>query len=154
MYTNQLNKMMKNTYPIITWEDEFNTNIKEIDEQHMILVYLLNEVSAKLSSDNNQTLLLPLTEDLLAYALYHFETEEVLMQQYNYEHADSESMQKHINEHRNFSQQVLTVREQLKTNVKVEISEVLSFITDWLIDHILKTDQDLAKYLISEKIEF
>ena len=120
-----------------------------IDEQHMILVNLLNEASEKLSSDNSQALLLQITQDLLAYALYHFETEEALMLRYDYKHADEITMQRHLKEHRDFSQQVLALREQLQAGKKVDSSKLISFLRQWLLNHILKIDKALARQVIA-----
>ena len=142
---------MDNSYPEISWNDDFVTGVQEIDEQHMILVNTLNEASTKLTSDNSQSVLLSFTGDLLAYALYHFETEEALMQQYDYQASDQMEMQQHLKEHRGFSQQVLAVREQLHAGKKVEIPELLDFLYQWLADHILKTDKALAKRILAKR---
>jgi len=142
-----LNKVFSN----ISWKDEFNTGVDEIDDQHKILLNILNESSTKLSSDNSRSLLLDITQDLLAYALYHFETEESLMQQYQYQKTDDSSMQQHLKEHRGFSQQVVNVREQLLSDQEIDVDELLNFLYQWLINHILKVDKALAKVILAQR---
>ena len=142
---------MNDSYPQINWNDNFNTGVQEIDEQHMILVNTLNEASATLASDSSQMILQKIVQDLLAYALYHFETEESLMQQYDYMEADNSAMQQHLKEHRGFSQQVVTVREQLQDGVAVDAPELLNFLNQWLVKHILKTDQAVGKWILAKR---
>jgi len=146
----KIEKKLGSSYPEISWNDDFVTGVKEIDEQHMILVNTLNEASSKLTSDNSQSVLLDFTQELLAYALYHFETEEELMQQYDYQIADQMSMQQHLKEHRSFSQQVIAVREQIHAGKNTEIPELLDFLYQWIVNHILKTDKALAKQILAK----
>jgi hypothetical protein len=74
----------------LVWSDRYATGVEAIDEQHMILVHTLNEAATKLAEDASVEHLDRITQDLLAYALYHFETEESLMQQYGYEEGSPE----------------------------------------------------------------
>ncbi|MFW5443616.1 MAG: bacteriohemerythrin [Methylococcaceae bacterium] len=142
---------MQSSYPEIIWNDEFNTGVKEIDDQHRILVSTLNEASVKQVSVNSQLRMLIITQDLLAYALYHFETEESLMQQYDYQQADQISMQQHLAEHRDFSQQIVAVREQLQTGKNINISELLKFLNHWLGKHVRETDKALARHILARR---
>ena len=56
------------------------TGVPEIDRQHRILVDALIEARASLSGDPADPLFERITRDLLAYAIYHFDTEEQSMQ--------------------------------------------------------------------------
>ena len=87
--------------PII-WNDSYLTGIERIDEQHKVLVSTLNEANARLSLKVTRELLEKITRDLLSYALYHFETEETLMQEYDYAGLSSEEEARHRQEHRSF----------------------------------------------------
>lgn len=55
----------------LVWNAGFATGVGEIDEQHLILVHTINEASAKLASECPADQLGQVTQDLLAYALYH-----------------------------------------------------------------------------------
>lgn len=141
---------MDRVFPNISWQNNFNTGVDEIDEQHQVLVNILNEGITKLNSDNSQVLLLEMTQELLAYALYHFETEEGLMQQCKYGQQHEQAMLQHIKEHRGFTQQVLGVREQLLIGQEVDVAELLEFLYQWLINHILKVDKALAAVILAD----
>ena len=133
----------------ILWNDSFLTGVDRIDEQHKVLVNTLNEANARLAVNITRELLEQITRDLLSYAIYHFETEESLMQQYDYVGLSAADADRHRQEHRSFSQQVVTLREGLRDDRLVTREELLSFLNDWLVNHILHTDLHLGKFLAS-----
>ncbi|MGZ8159114.1 MAG: bacteriohemerythrin [Methylobacter sp.] len=134
-------------YDLIIWNDTLVTGISTIDEQHQILINLFNEANTKLASNNNTEFLEQITRDMLSYALYHFETEEGLMQEYGYiEEADN-----HIRQHRDFSAKVVEIRNNIKAGILISREDLLSFLNNWLINHILSTDKELAAFLLASE---
>jgi len=138
------------TSPIV-WKDEFATGVTEIDEQHMILVHTLNEASNKLAQESSLETLENITQDLLSYALYHFETEEELMQEYGYDEEDEVNAHRHFDQHRAFSEKVVSVREGLKSASPVSPEDLLDFLNNWLINHILNTDKKLGAFIVAKR---
>lgn len=134
-------------YDLIVWNNKLVTGINKIDEQHQILVSLFNEANTKLTANNKSEFLEQITRDMLSYALYHFETEEELMQKYGYmENADA-----HIRQHRDFSAKVIAVRNDIKAGILISREDLLSFLNNWLINHILHTDMQLAAFLLASE---
>lgn len=131
----------------ILWNDSYLTGIEAIDRQHQVLVNTLNDANARLSGLVTRDLLEDITRDLLSYAIYHFETEEALMREYDYAGGSGDSAAKHQQEHRNFSQQVVSLREGLRDGRLVSREELLSFLNQWLLNHILNTDKRLGAFL-------
>ncbi len=138
-------------YDLIVWDDTLVTGISEIDEQHQILVNLFNEANTKLSANNNAEFLEQITRDMLSYALYHFETEEELMQKYGYSEDKIEDADAHIQQHRSFSAKVVAVRNDIKAGILISREDLLAFLNSWLINHILNTDKQLAAFLLASK---
>ncbi len=138
-------------YDLIVWNDTLVTGIEKIDEQHQILVNLFNEANAKLTVNNNAEFLEQITRDLLSYALYHFEAEEELMQKYGYTEDKIEDVDNHIRQHRSFSTKVVAVRNDIKAGILISREELLSFLNNWLINHILNTDKRLAAFLLASE---
>jgi hemerythrin-like metal-binding protein len=141
-----------NTNEKIEWSSDYDTGIEEIDEQHRILLNTINEASARLSKDASVEVLEDITRDLLSYALYHFETEEELMQEYDYKEYSQEEFQTHMNQHRDFSAQVVAVRSSIKEGNPIGKEDLIAFLLNWLLNHINKTDQKLAKFLKTKMI--
>lgn len=143
---------MNATKQPIAWNDSLAVGIPEIDEQHMVLVYTLNEATAKASGECGRDVLEQITRDLLAYALYHFETEERLMEQYGYTAEAAGDAARHLEEHRAFSAKVVATRERLKAGTPVAMDEVLDFMYRWLLDHILNIDRKLAAFIMAKRL--
>ncbi len=141
---------MENPAPLV-WNDSLITGVAEIDEQHHILVHILNEAGEKLSHGASLDDYEAITHELLSYALYHFETEEALMQEYGYAQDEAPDANRHEAEHRSFTQQVLAVREQLKAGILTPPDILMAFLNDWLLRHIMLTDKRLAAFILARR---
>nr|CRH05628.1 putative Hemerythrin-like metal-binding protein [Candidatus Magnetococcus massalia] len=140
-----------NTMPSkLIWCDEYVTGVQEIDDQHKILVHALNEASEKLSKDFQVSTMEKIVQDLLSYAIYHFETEEELMDEHGYLEDGQGLYQTHLDQHRSFSSKVVEIHEGLKIGTPVPASELLEFLNQWLVNHILNTDKKLASFLLTK----
>jgi hemerythrin-like metal-binding protein len=133
--------------PII-WNDTYLIGIDRIDNQHKVLVNTLNQANTRLANGVTREMLEQITRDLLSYAIYHFETEESLMREYDYEAGSDSAAIRHREEHRSFSQQVLKLREGLHDGRLVTREELLTFLNQWLVNHILHTDKQFGEFLI------
>lgn len=138
-------------HELIVWNDELVTGVTEIDEQHRILINSINEANTRLKENVSAEILDQITRDLLSYALYHFETEEELMQEYNYAETNTEDLDTHQQQHRAFSSTVVSVREGIKAGTLISREDLLSFLNGWLINHILNTDKRLATFILSRR---
>lgn len=135
----------------LVWSESFATGVPEIDDQHMILVHTLNEASVRLANDASLDSLDRITQDLLSYALYHFETEEELMQTYGYPENGGTDAAQHLEQHRAFSAKVVQVREGIKQGTPVAPEELLGFLNGWLVNHILNTDKKLGAFIVARR---
>ena len=139
-------------HELLVWNDELVTGVTEIDEQHRILVNSINEVNTRLSNTTvNAEILEKITQDLLCYALYHFETEEGLMKEYNYAETHGEDSAVHQRQHREFSATVVAVREGIKAEKLISREDLLSFLNGWLVNHILNTDKRLGAFILEKR---
>ncbi len=127
---------------IFPWNDNFNTGISKIDEQHRKLVQLLNMLASHVAFHSDIPALNIIFEELADYAVYHFQTEEEIWHEYL---PDDPSESSHKAVHDSFVTQVLKLKnaESSKSTDKV-IEEVLAFLTRWLASHILENDRHMA----------
>lgn len=139
--------------PAFVWNDNLNTGVDRIDDQHKVLVNSLNEAQATLGVLPERGALEEITRDLLSYALYHFDTEEQLMRDLGYGVARPEEMIRHIDEHRAFSRTVLNIRERIGEDEPVSRDELIGFLTDWLVNHIQHIDKKLAEFILRARPE-
>jgi hemerythrin len=131
----------------IQWSDDLLTGVAEIDRQHRILVNTLNEAQVRLANEMDDQLFEQITRDLLAYAIYHFNTEEQLMQQHGYVSGASEESKSHLAAHRRFSEQVVALREKAHAGQPESRVELLDFLKSWLSNHIMTTDKRLGQFI-------
>lgn len=138
---------MKALYDPIEWNEKLVTGVAEIDQQHRVLVDAINEANVRLMTDHDIKLVEQITKDLLSYAIYHFETEEDLMQQFGYQETSAEDAELHQKQHREFSAQVIAVRDGLRDGRSISREDLLGFLNGWLVNHIMSTDQRLGAFI-------
>lgn len=125
------------------WTDRVLTGDEDIDYQHRKLFDLANQLHENMNTGNDMRLFVEvLFDQLVDYTDYHFGTEESTMQKLNYpEFAAHKAM------HDKLREQVLAFRAKFREG-KAEINaDLMSFLKDWLFNHIEKTDTKLAKYV-------
>lgn len=128
----------------LAWNDALLTGVDVIDEQHRILVAVLTQARAELTGDGSRGAFDRITRELLAYAIFHFDTEERLMAQQGY---DPEAAAAHLREHREFSRRVVALRDEAADGGPVAVEALLVFLEDWLIHHIMGSDKKLGQCL-------
>ncbi|MCG2575830.1 bacteriohemerythrin [Dechloromonas sp. XY25] len=137
-----------NSIDIFPWDDNFNTGLPKIDEQHRKLVQLLNILAGHVAFQSSSPQLGAVFDQLADYAAYHFETEEAIWQQF-LAGAPIETAH-HQATHHSFVQQVAEMRAKLGSRPLAELAdETLGFLTRWLASHILETDRHMARTVLA-----
>lgn len=136
-----------NSIDIFPWNDNFNTGIPLIDEQHRKLADLINLLASHVAFNANIPALNVIFDELAAYAVYHFDAEEKIW----HEHMPEDLLETdHRKVHSSFLTEVLRLKseENTKPTSKV-IEEVLAFLTRWLAAHILESDRSMAMVVMA-----
>jgi hemerythrin len=127
---------------IFPWREQYSVHIPQIDGQHQQLVALINDLhAAMLQGNGNQALGRILTE-LVRYAESHFAYEEALLQQRGYS-----GLAAHRGEHRLLSGQIRELQEQFRAGKLLMTIQVMTFLKEWLANHILTRDMQYAREL-------
>lgn len=138
---------MTSRHPAIHWSDKLATGVEEIDSQHRYLINAINDAREALIERRDLARIGPITKDLLAYAIFHFETEEDLMAEYGYEREAGPDAAAHHQEHRDFSARVIAIRDALNEGLPVAAEDLVGFLENWLIGHIMQTDQKFGAFV-------
>lgn len=125
----------------ITWFEGLETGIKEIDEQHKILISILNELYENLQKGAVSDQVDEILKKLKDYTDYHFKTEEMMMRKINFPYLTF-----HLNEHKNFLSKLIELVENKASTTSFKL-EILLFLRDWLVKHIIASDRKIKKYL-------
>ena len=132
----------------IVWNDSFHTGVGVLDEQHARLVALMNRLLDSHSEHRRVDVVAEILGSLTDYLGYHFEMEEQLMLEHRYPELES-----HRDEHQAFVTQVayfIAVYRESGDRLK---QNILTFLKEWLAEHILKSDQDFGRFLLKSGSE-
>ena len=128
-------------FEVFPWNKNFETGIATIDEQHKVLVSLLNELAGTLARDD-QLEINRVFDELAEYANFHFETEEAIWVEY---FGDDSWLSSHQLTHSSFLPKVVELKEQDTNKPLIEIIEsIVKFLIRWLAFHIIDNDKRLA----------
>jgi hemerythrin len=86
---------------LLAWNDTLSVKVAEIDQQHMKLIGMINDLNDAMKNGQGKEILGKIINDLVAYAIMHFKLEERYFARYGYPDAES-----HQKEHAAFNQKV------------------------------------------------
>ena len=123
------------------WNRNFEIGIPSVDQQHHMLLDLINGLAEAISGGAHLPEVQELTDALMTYAVQHFSEEEQLLARAPMAEEDKRA---HRAAHRAFVEKVrqLVQREDLMQPEIVQA--VMTFLTTWLVSHILGVDRKLA----------
>jgi hemerythrin len=78
----------------------------------------------------------PIIEELISYSNNHFSAEEQHMKDIGYK-----EINKHILEHTDFTQRTLQLKQVADKNVPKASKELIVYLRNWLINHIIFEDK-------------
>ncbi|RRN79123.1 bacteriohemerythrin [Pseudoxanthomonas sp. SGD-10] len=117
----------------ITWQDELDTGIDVIDQQHRRILAMINQLSERTPQRAGEVL-----ADLVDYAQSHFAFEEELMEAAGYPLADA-----HRRVHELFARRVARYQERHQAGEDV-IAKLRDMLSVWLFNHIRNDDKAYA----------
>ncbi|MEE4242492.1 MAG: bacteriohemerythrin [Desulfopila sp.] len=127
---------------LIYWMPEFNTNIAILDQQHRLLVDLINELHQAFEADKDRQILIKLIDKIGMFAASHFAREEHLFELHGYPHAEE-----HLQEHDYFEDMLFQFEDEFKAGKQNLTLNVLTFLSDWLVNHINGSDKQYVAFL-------
>ena len=135
----------------VGWDEALRTGVEEMDCQHRILIDTLLELEGKRGTGDAARRFEEITRDLLAYAKYHFETEEQLIKRHGYDRAERQQAAAHLRQHRDFARRIVDLRARVQADEAASQEALLSFLRQWWRGHICTTDQLLARFIRSKQ---
>lgn len=127
------------------WESVFETGLKDVDDQHKVLVDLINKLGREVSEGDANSVNIDTTlQELSSYAQKHFEDEEDMMSRLQ---VDLRHVNLHVQEHIAFLDNVLVMIEQLQGKKSGTGRSLLEFLIHWLAYHILGVDQNMSRQI-------
>lgn len=135
-------------HAVFVWNSRYETGYDVVDLQHRHLVDLLNELGRLYASRGGDSDLRRVFNELAAYTVYHFATEETLMAEMA---IAAEHEAKHRAAHAEFVKQVGEARQLLEREPMLALASLLPFLTRWLVTHILGIDRRMVAEVLALK---
>ena len=127
-------------FEIFPWNPQLETGIDLIDEQHRVLVSLINRLAQQHVQGATQAEVQAILGELADYANYHFRTEEGIWQTAL---AGDAWLDKHIDTHQRFFTHIAELQTGQRPFQAV-LDDLFSYLIRWLAYHILDNDKRMA----------
>ncbi len=134
--------------PLVEWNDKLSVGIEEIDEQHKVLVKLLNNLYAAIVQKQDADMIDKIIAELVQYTVIHFAVEESLMRIFDYP-----QYEEHKKHHKSLSSQVLDIQQKVKNREATVSMDLLNFLRSWLTNHIMIEDKHYSPYFIERGLK-
>jgi hemerythrin len=129
------------------WTQDLETGIREIDEQHKLIIGYINKVNDA-ARPGNEAQLAEVLEGLLEFTITHFDLEEELMEKAGYPFLKAHKMM-----HETLMKRLADIRTRAINKENI-IPELQTFLESYLTNHVINSDHDYVesanKILIDE----
>ena len=126
----------------MSWRKDYAVGVAQIDAEHHGLFDLVNEFHDTYAHGDSRRKAAQVLNRLVAYAEEHFQHEEQLMGESGYPLLDQ---QKEL--HSELVASIFAINERLAADTARASTEILPFIKNWLVEHIVKNDMDIGEFL-------
>lgn len=124
------------------WNKEYSVGNVILDQHHQNLIKLFNDAYEILSESKPFIETNKVLSELVTYAIFHFHEEEKLMKNAGYE-----ELEKHIKEHKEFSNKVNEFKNSISVDNAQLNEEIFLFLYNWLINHIQVMDKKYSSVI-------
>jgi hemerythrin-like metal-binding protein len=126
----------------LQWNESLSVGIREIDDDHKNLLVLLATLQIEVKKEASPQVVERAMRDLMNYTQWHFRHEERLMQTHRYP-----GYRAHKTEHGELISQVEALHQRFVKEGPVILSDAVTFLKNWLANHILRTDKSMGQFL-------
>ncbi len=133
----------------IEWSDALSVGVKAIDDDHKYLVSIINKLVDALENSASQNILESVFSELEKYTVYHFDHEEQLMYAQCSSFEDEAYIDAHVKQHQRFFNDIPELKKKIfNTSSKDLALEVVEYLANWLIEHIVTEDLSFTEYIL------
>jgi hemerythrin len=133
---------------LIEWSDDLSVGIQEIDEQHKVLVGLVNDMHDAIHEHHGSEATADILQRLAEYTKIHFAVEESLFRIFDYPGYEA-----HKKQHDELLKEVIELQEKVSSGKSSVSFQLLHFLKMWLTQHILDSDKEYSEYLLNSGIK-
>lgn len=132
----------------IKWSDKLCIGIPSIDDQHKVLVSIINELFGRIMEPENSQDHHLVFEKLELYTREHFCYEEALFDKFKWDHSSI-----HESEHKKLIAEIGKMKTAFEKSTDFDSSvEIMQFLKNWLVNHILESDRSYVTFLTEKGV--
>ena len=124
------------------WSPNMSVGIDFMDADHQQLMELLTEVLDLVEPSQVRAAVVAKLDDLISFTQQHFRLEERLMKENDYD-----ELEEHKRTHEALLQEIGELRHKLASGEVDAGPEIMDFLKDWLLRHILESDKHFGGFL-------
>ena len=132
----------------VEWTPKLELHVPLVDREHKLLVEYINELHQAMTHNKPVSEMVAVLKKLRDYTATHFSDEEKLFNVPAYKAAAE-----HMKIHKKFVAKLDEVEGQLRMGTATVSMELLTFLKDWLVQHIMGTDPTYLPFLKPEDKE-
>jgi hemerythrin len=119
----------------LTWSEKFSVGVPEIDAQHMEIIRIINKLIDANNVEVSSEVISETLTSMTNYAIMHFKTEEDFMLRNNFP-----GFTAHKKEHTEYRKKTLSFCLDTMVHKNSVPVDILTFLKDWWMHHILESD--------------
>jgi len=128
----------------VEWSDALSVGIEEIDEQHKVLVELVNRMHQAIHERRGSDVVKGILAELVDYTRIHFAVEESLMRILDYP-----GYEQHKIVHEELFRHVIQLQGKVESGKTSIGFELMHFLKNWLTKHIMEEDMEYSSFFLS-----
>jgi hemerythrin len=126
----------------LEWDASFATGVSKFDDEHKVLFRMVNDLHDAMQQKRSKDAIGQILNGLADYTVNHFAAEEREFARTRY---PEEEQHKQI--HKKLVDQVVELQAKFRSGENVMSQDIISFLQDWLINHIKGTDKKYGPHL-------
>lgn len=123
---------------LVQWEDSYSLGLEQIDDQHKTLFNIMNRLWSAIVRRAEAVEMDVILGELEQYTVSHFTAEETFMRA-----AAFSGFEGHKKQHEDFIARLQSARVGTQSGKHISL-ELLHFLRDWLVNHIMVQDRAYA----------
>ena len=127
---------------LIIWNSTYELGHSEIDGQHQKLVDIINDFYNAFATAQAHNKIGDIIGEMVNYTIFHFTAEEEIFKNSTYP-----DIEEHIKTHKEFVDKLKEYHKEAKAGNMTITYDVMTFLRDWLVDHIMGTDTNYVQHL-------
>ncbi|MDR3750920.1 MAG: bacteriohemerythrin [Terracidiphilus sp.] len=127
---------------LLRWSKKYSVGVKAMDDQHIALVRILNEMHSEFEKGQAQSATGKLLRKLTEYAHTHFSSEEEMLAS-----AGFPGLEQQREQHRELLRQLDEYGTRYQQGDQTVYLPLLFFVRDWLTTHMLKEDKEYGPWM-------